>query len=100
MTGLPSALIHRISGRGLPVAAHSTTVPVVLEKSIRLDGSFKKTGPDSDDELAAAVAEPSPTHAPINQIDEIIIIIAVIIIIWRFSNFQKIVLKHLNWKLI
>ncbi len=67
VTGLPSALIHRISGRGLPVAAHSTTVPVVLEKSIRLDGSFKKTGPDRDDELAAAVAEPSPTHAPINQ---------------------------------
>ena len=67
VTGLPSALIHRISGRGLPVAAHSTTVPVVLEKSMRLDGSFKKTGPDRDDELAAAVAEPSPTHAPINQ---------------------------------
>lgn len=67
VTGLPSALIHRISGRGLPVAAHSTTVPVVLEKSMRLDGSFKKTGPDRDDELAAAVAEPSPTHAPINH---------------------------------
>ena len=46
MTGVPSALIQRISGRGLPVAAQSTTVPVVLEKSIRLVGSFKKTGPD------------------------------------------------------
>ena len=67
VTGLPSALIQRISGRGLPVAAHSTTVPVVLEKSMRLVGSFKKTGPDREDELAAAVAEPSPTHAPINQ---------------------------------
>lgn len=67
VTGLPSALIHRISGRGLPVAAHSTTVPVVLEKSMRLVGSFKKTGPDREDELAAAVAEPSPTHAPINH---------------------------------
>lgn len=65
VTGLPSALIHRISGRGLPVAAHSTTVPVVFEKSMRLAGSFKKTGPDSE-ELAAAVAtEPeSPLHAP------------------------------------
>lgn len=47
----------------MPVAAHSTTVPVVLEKSIRLAGSFKKTGPDNE-ELAAAIGEPSPSHAP------------------------------------
>ena len=81
VTGLPSALIHRISGRGLPVAAHSTTVPVVLEKSIRLAGSFRKTGPDSDEELAAAVAEPSlHSHGPIihqTHENEIIIIIIV-----------------------
>lgn len=50
-------MIQTISGRGVPVAAHSTTVPVVLEKSILLAGSFKKTGPESDEELAAAVAE-------------------------------------------
>ena len=58
VTGVPSDLIQTISGRGLPVAAHSTTVPVVLEKSILFAGSFKKTGPEREEELAAAVAPP------------------------------------------
>jgi hypothetical protein len=34
-----------ISGTGLPRAAHSTTAPVVLEKSTLLGGSLIKTGP-------------------------------------------------------
>jgi hypothetical protein len=51
---------------------------------MRLDGSFKKTGPDRDDELAAAVAEPSPTHAPINHRKKQIQF--VVIIIWSSSS--------------
>lgn len=34
-----------ISGGGLPRAEHSTTAPVVLEKSTRFKGSLRKMGP-------------------------------------------------------
>ena len=57
LTALPSALIQVISGRGFPVAAHSTTVPVVLEKSTRFGGSFRNTGPDSESSPAKPVDE-------------------------------------------
>lgn len=36
---------HINSGGGLPLARHSTTAPVEFEKSMRLIGSFTKTGP-------------------------------------------------------
>ena len=50
----------------MPVAAQSTTVPVVLEKSIRLVGSFKKTGPDKP--LPPFI--PSARHPPVDQEEE------------------------------
>ena len=56
VTSLPSGLIQRMSGRGLPVAAHSTTVPVVLAKSTRFGGSRRNTGPDSESSPRQAIA--------------------------------------------
>ena len=65
VTGVPSALIQSISGRGLPVAAQSTTVPVVFEKSMRLVGSFKKTGPD----------KPLPPFIPSARLPPVVVVV-------------------------
>ncbi|KFM65573.1 hypothetical protein X975_27214, partial [Stegodyphus mimosarum] len=43
---LPSrACVHRIEGAGMPSAEHGITVPVELENSTLLGGSYVKTGP-------------------------------------------------------
>jgi hypothetical protein len=53
-TGLPSPDSQLMLGGGLPPAEQSTRAPVLLAKSTRAGGSFRKDGPKKD---AAAVGE-------------------------------------------
>ena len=59
-TALPSARTQMISGWGFPLAWHSTTAPVPLEKSTRFGGSLTNTGP-IDSSSAQATTETERT---------------------------------------